>query len=79
MRNITVSLPDETYINVRVWAAQRDTSLSTVVEYLLRTLPNIQHAVSKSPVTAIDNSGSKPVSSAPATTSISITSSPKIA
>ena len=31
MRNITVSLPDDCYTRARVWAAQRDTSVSAVV------------------------------------------------
>jgi hypothetical protein len=45
MRNITVSIGDETYIQARVWAAQRDTSLSAVVQYLFETLPSVTRAV----------------------------------
>jgi hypothetical protein len=44
MKNITVSVPDETYRGARVWAARRDTSVSAVVAYLLESLPGIQHA-----------------------------------
>jgi hypothetical protein len=44
MRNITVSVRDETYRTARVWAAQRDTSVSAVVQYLLETLPGIPKA-----------------------------------
>jgi hypothetical protein len=44
MRNITVTVSDETYTQARVWAAQRDTSVSGVVSYLLQTLPGIQRA-----------------------------------
>jgi hypothetical protein len=44
MKNITVSVPDETYRQARVWAAKRDTSLSAVVKYLLETLPGIPRA-----------------------------------
>jgi hypothetical protein len=44
MKNITVSVPDETYRSARVWAAHRDTSVSAVVQYLLETLPGIQRA-----------------------------------
>jgi hypothetical protein len=44
MKNITVSVPDETYRSARVWAARRDTSVSAVVGYLLQTLPGIQRA-----------------------------------
>lgn len=38
MRNITVSVPDDIYRHARVWAAQRDSSVSAVVAYLLGTL-----------------------------------------
>jgi hypothetical protein len=44
MRNITVTVSDETYRQARVWAAQRDTSVSGVVAYLLQTLPGIKRA-----------------------------------
>jgi hypothetical protein len=44
MRNITVTVSDETYRQARVWAAQRDTSVSGVVAYLLQTLPGISRA-----------------------------------
>jgi len=44
MRNITVTVSDETYRMARVWAAQRDTSVSGVVQYLLQTLPGIKRA-----------------------------------
>lgn len=44
MRNITVTVSDETYRMARVWAAQRDTSVSCVVAYLLQTLPGIKRA-----------------------------------
>jgi hypothetical protein len=44
MRNITVTVSDETYRQARVWAAQRDTSVSCVVAYLLQTLPGIKRA-----------------------------------
>jgi len=50
MRNITVSVSDETYRQARVWAAQRDSSVSAVVEYLLRTLPSITRAARAFPV-----------------------------
>jgi hypothetical protein len=50
MKNITVTIPDEAYRNARVWAAQRDTSISAVVQYLLITLPGIEHAARGFPV-----------------------------
>jgi hypothetical protein len=39
MRNITVTVSDDTYHDARIWAARRDTSVSAVVQYLLDTLP----------------------------------------
>jgi hypothetical protein len=50
MRNITVAIPDDSYRRARVWAAQRDTSVSAVVKYLLETLPGINRAISAFPV-----------------------------
>lgn len=50
MRNITVTIPDESYRRARVWAAQRNTSLSRVVNDLLETLPGIQRADKTFPV-----------------------------
>jgi hypothetical protein len=39
MKNITITIPDETYRQARVWAAERATSVSRVVAYILQTLP----------------------------------------
>jgi hypothetical protein len=44
MRNITVTVSDQTYRQARIWAAQRDTSVSAVAQYLLQTLPGIARA-----------------------------------
>jgi predicted CopG family antitoxin len=44
MRNITVSIPDDVYRRARVWATERDTSLSAVVKYLLETMPGIKRS-----------------------------------
>ena len=44
MRNITVSVSDQAYRQARIWAAQRDTSVSAVVQYLLQTLPGMPRA-----------------------------------
>ncbi|MGA8730132.1 MAG: hypothetical protein WB608_15370 [Terracidiphilus sp.] len=43
-KNITVTVPEQTYRQARVWAAERDTSLSAVVAYLLESLPGIHRA-----------------------------------
>ena len=50
MRNITVSVSDETYIQARVWAAQRETSVSAIVQHLLQTLPSVTRAARAFPV-----------------------------
>jgi len=50
MRNITVTVSDQSYRQARIWAAQRDTSVSAVVQYLLQTLPGIKRAAAEFPV-----------------------------
>ena len=50
MKNITVCVPDETYRRARVWAAERETSVSQIVAYLLETLPNIKRATRRFPI-----------------------------
>ncbi len=45
MKNITVSVPEATYIRARIWAAQRDTSVSAVVAWLLQILPSHKAAI----------------------------------
>ena len=42
MRNITI--PADSCRRARIWAAQRDTSVSAVVKYLLETLPGIKRS-----------------------------------
>jgi len=81
MRNITVSVTDETYkIKIaRIWATQRDRSLSSAVEYLLRTLPNIERTGQAFPSFTISNSGKISQNSYPTTITNSTTSTPKIA
>jgi hypothetical protein len=39
MKNITISVDDETYRRARMWAADRDTSVSAIVRCILTTLP----------------------------------------
>lgn len=39
MRNITLSVSDETYHYARVWAAQRDTTITGAVRSFLDHLP----------------------------------------
>lgn len=63
MRNITVTIPDETYRYARVWAAERDTSVSAVVKYLLETLPGRRR-----PALAFPIPNSNPVNEIPTPT-----------
>ena len=64
MSNITVRVPDETYRRARIWAAQHDTSVSAVVNYLLETLPSLKRGFHTFPISndnpaqVIDNSPS---------------------
>jgi len=60
MRNITVAISDDAYRRARVWAAQRDTSLSAVVKHLLETLPGNKRATS-----AFPDRNSNPVNTIP--------------
>jgi hypothetical protein len=39
MKNLTVSIPDGAYHDARVWAAERGTSVSRIVTFFLKTLP----------------------------------------
>jgi hypothetical protein len=50
MKNITVTVTDKGYRQARVWAAERETSVSAIVRYLLETLPGIQRARAQFPV-----------------------------
>jgi len=38
MKNLTVSIHDEVYIEARIWALRRSTSVSALVERFLETL-----------------------------------------
>jgi hypothetical protein len=49
MKNITVTVPESTYIKARVWAAEHQTSVSAVVTYLLHTLPETKRAADQFP------------------------------
>jgi hypothetical protein len=50
MKNITVTVSDQSYRQARIWAAQHDTSLSAVVQYLIQTLPGMPRAEAAFPV-----------------------------
>jgi hypothetical protein len=44
MKNITVSVSDRVHYNIRVWAAQHNTSLSRIVQDFLECLPDLPSA-----------------------------------
>ena len=60
MRNITVAVPDDVYTRARVWAAQRDISVSAVVKYLLDSLPGSQRAAKAFPTKDLRQAGVVP-------------------
>lgn len=64
MKNITVTVSDQAYRNARVWAAQHETSLSRIVQYLISTLPTMARAARAFPVP--NSSSSVPETPAPA-------------
>ena len=43
MRNITVTVDDETYRLARLWATERNTTLSAVVRQVVMDLPRIRN------------------------------------
>ena len=55
MKNITVSVHDETYRQARIWAAENNTSVSAAVEYMVDDLarhpPRAQAAARPAPAT----------------------------
>jgi len=42
MRHITVTVEDETYRQIRIWCAGRDTCVSHVVQAFLNDLPRLE-------------------------------------
>ena len=59
MKNITVSVSDKSYRDARVWSAQRDTSLSRIVQHLISTLPKIERAQQAFPIKTGSNAPEK--------------------
>lgn len=43
MRNITVTVGDEIYRQIRIWCAQRNTCISHVVQAFLNDLPRLEN------------------------------------
>ncbi len=42
MKNITVSVSDNAYLEARIWAAAHGTSISAIVQHSLEHLPNLK-------------------------------------
>lgn len=49
-RNVTIVIDDDLYMRARVWAAQRNISLSTVVRVLLETVHTMPRAAQRFPL-----------------------------
>jgi len=45
MKNVTVSITEESYRKARIFAAEHNSSLSAMVEFLLENLPVVSRAV----------------------------------
>jgi hypothetical protein len=65
MRNLTVTVPDDAYRRARVWAAQRDSSLSAIVRYLIETLPGIDRSNRAFPIPNSNPSSHIPAADSP--------------
>jgi hypothetical protein len=65
MKNITVSISDEGYRQARIWAAERNVSLSRIVAYLLETLPDTPRSARRFPRPATPSHSVPAANSAP--------------
>jgi Family of unknown function (DUF6364) len=71
MKNVTVSITEESYRRARVFAAQRNSSLSAMVEFLLENLPTVSRAVAKLIETkSVSSHRDEPLSPTPPKTAI---------
>ena len=59
MKNITVSLPDEIYLEARVWAARRGTSVSALVRQFLESLDDSPSPALDFPEGGLDDPGER--------------------
>ena len=76
MKNITVSISETAYLRARVWTAEHGSSLSSVVAYLLETLPKIKPANVHYPLRSETPPASSSLSSSPLVPSPLIPASP---
>ena len=65
-RNVTIVIDDDLYMRARVWAAQRNVSLSTVVRVLLETVHTMPRAAQRFPLPGQQSAGPLPASQPPA-------------
>ena len=73
MRSITVTIPDDSYCRARVWAAERNTSISVVVRRILESLPGLSRAAKAFPLR-----NSNPVNTDPGSIPTSEANSPDL-
>jgi hypothetical protein len=71
MKNVTVSITEESFRRARIFAAQRNSSLSAMVEFLLENLPTVSRAVVKLIETrSVSTHREEPLDSTPVKTAI---------
>jgi hypothetical protein len=54
MRTVNVKVPYEASRRARIWVAQRETSVSVVVKFLLETLPSLKRGIGAFPVSTVN-------------------------
>ncbi|HUX44864.1 MAG TPA: hypothetical protein VMV57_08950 [Terracidiphilus sp.] len=64
-RNVTIVIDEDLYLRARVWAAQRNTSLSTIVRVLLETVHTMPRAAKRFPLPGQGPAGPPPASHPP--------------
>ncbi len=75
MKNITIKIDDQAYRAARMWAAQRGTSISRVVQKIISTLPGLPRAQTAFPLPA-DTLQYAPLAPKPAAPSVAHQSLP---
>lgn len=64
-KNITVAVPEQTYIRARIWAAEHGVSVSHVVARLLENLPRHRRANQEFPSKVLASNPEHPVPISP--------------
>jgi 16S rRNA C967 or C1407 C5-methylase (RsmB/RsmF family) len=60
MRNITVAVTHAAYREARIWAVERDTSISAMVQHLIQNLPVVALAVTTILANHLESKGIPP-------------------